>query len=372
MKICLLTDELSVKHGWGRYSISVVRALLRAGADIRLLSPKRSCSEGDLAAHPDHHSITSFLLETRSLLSTTVYNWREVRRFVAGCDVVHCITEPYAPVAALAGGSRPLFITAHGTYSVYPLTQRRDALLLRYAYHRASRVLCVSQFTERRLKERVRNVPTRVVPEGIDFDRFQVPADQALAPGGRYILSVGPVKERKGYTVSLEAFAIARREIPDLHYYIVGAIGDESLHKQLLSTAKQAGVSDGVHFLGQVPEEQLIALYRGCVLFVQTPLTLGTQFEGFGLIYLEANACGKPVIGSYGCGAEDAIIDGETGRLVPQGDPRATASAIVDLLSDPERAARMGTTGRERARLMSWDVTAAKMVDNYQEALEKR
>ena len=366
MKICLLTDELSYKHGWGRYSIAVIRALLRRGADLRILSPKGLCTEPDLLEYPDHHSISSFLWETRSLLSTTLANWRSVSRLVRDCQVVHCVTEPYSPVAALAAGSRPLLITAHGTYSVYLLTRRRDALLLRYAYRRAQGVLCVSHFTERRLREKVSRVRTLVIPEGVDFDRFQASADPALVPDGRYLLSVGPIKPRKGYSVSLEAFALARKSVPDLRYYIVGMIHDDDFHRQLLDSAQKAGVADSVHFLGQVPDEQLIALYRGCSAFVLTPLTLGTQFEGFGLIYLEANACGRPVVGTYGCGAEEAIIDGETGFLVPQGQPEAAAQAIVRLLENPEMAERMGVTGYERARLMSWDVTAAKLMEHYQ------
>lgn len=370
MKVCLLTDELSPKHGWGRYSIAVIQALLRQGADLRVLSPKRLCAEPELGEHPDHHPITSFLWETRSLLSTTLYNWRAAARHMAGCQVVHCITEPYSPVASLVSGSRPLFITAHGTYAIHPLTRRRDAPLLRLAYLRARKVLCVSHFTERRLRERVKRVTTEVVPEGVDFARFQVPIDPSLAPAGRYILSVGPIKPRKGYSVSLEAFALARQAAPGLQYYIVGMIHDEHYHRQLVRTAVHAGVADSVHFLGQVPDEQLVALYRGCELFVLTPLTLDTQFEGFGLIYLEANSCGKPVVGSYGCGAEEAIVDGETGLLVHQGQPEAVARAMGKLLSDPALAAKMGAAGCQRARLMSWDVTAAKLMEQYRAAVD--
>jgi glycosyltransferase involved in cell wall biosynthesis len=371
VKICLITDELSHKHGWGRYSIAVIRALINRGVDLRILSPKALCTEFDLLEYPDHHSISSFLWETRSLLSTTLANWKQVRRMAKGCDVLHCITEPYSPVAAIATGNRPLFITAHGTYSIYPLTRYRDALLLRYAYYRARQVLCVSRFTEKRLKERVKRVVTGVIPEGVDFDRFQVQIDQSVAPTNkRYILSVGPIKPRKGYGVSLEAFALAKRAQPDLEYYIVGMIHDDSFHQKLLEKARKAGVADSVHFLGQVSDEQLIALYRGCSIFVLTPLTLGTQFEGFGLIYLEANSCGKPVIGSYGCGAEEAIVNGETGLLVPQGQPEAAAQAMLELLSNPELAARMGAAGRERARSMSWNVTAAKLVEHYELAVK--
>ncbi len=370
MRVCLLTDELSFKHGWGRYSIAVIRALLRRGVDLRILSPRHLCTESDLLAHPDHHSISSFLWETRSLLSTTLSNWGTVRRLVNGCDVVHCITEPYAPVAALVKGKRPLFVTAHGTYSIHPLASRRDGPLLRYAYGRTSRVLCVSRYTDGRLRERIPWVRSTTVPEGVDFDRFQVTVDQSIAPSGRYLLSVGPIKERKGYAVSIDAFILLKDVFPDLHYHIVGMIHEEGFHRGLTEKVEKAGVADRVHFLGQVPDEQLIALYRGCAAFTLTPLTVGTQFEGFGLIYLEANACGKPVVGSRGCGAEEAIVDGETGYLVPAADPSATAEALSRLLLAPDQATKMGETGRERARLMTWDVTAEKLVEQYGNALK--
>ena len=129
-------------------------------------------------------------------------------------------------------------------------------------------------------------------------------------------------------------------------------IHDDDFHEQLLATARKAGVADSVHFLGQVPDEQLIALYRGCALFVLTPLTLGTQFEGFGLIYLEANSCGKPVVGSYGCGAEEAIVDGETGLLVPQGQPGGRGAARCVACCDRPRVWPRGwarPAGSERA-----------------------
>lgn len=365
MKVCVLTDELSTKHGWGRYSIALIRALLTRGTDLRILSPKRLCSAPDLLDYPDHHEITSFLWETRSLARTTLANWRTVRRLVGGCDVIHCVTEPYAPVAALAGGGRPLFVTAHGTYSIHPLGSRKDGPLLRYAYRRARRVLCVSHYTEGRLQEAVPWVRSGTVPEGVDFERFQAAVDQSSAPTVPYVLSVGPIKERKGYSISLAAFALLKDAFPDLHYFIVGMVHEDGFHQELLKMAETAGVADRVHFLGQVSDERLIALYRGCALFVLTPLTVGTQFEGFGLIYLEANACGKSVVGSMGCGAEEAIANGETGFLVTAGDPTATAEAMARLLRDPELAARLGATGRERARLMSWDVTAGKVLEQY-------
>ena len=90
-------------------------------------------------------------------------------------------------------------------------------------------------------------------------------------------------------------------------------------------------------------------------------VVLGGAFEGFGLTYLEANAYGKPVVGTLDCGAEDAIADGENGVLVPQRDPAAVAGAILRLLDDPAAARAMGERGRQRALGRDW----SRVVDEY-------
>ena len=87
----------------------------------------------------------------------------------------------------------------------------------------------------------------------------------------------------------------------------------------------------------------------------------GGAFEGFGLTYLEANAYGKPVVGTLDCGAEDAIDDGDNGYLVPQRDPNAVAEALLRLLDDPAAARAMGERGRQRALSRDW----SHVVDEY-------
>ncbi len=80
--------------------------------------------------------------------------------------------------------------------------------------------------------------------------------------------------------------------------------------------------------LGPVDEDVLLKKYRECTLFVLTPVNQGFFFEGFGLVFLEANACGKPVVASRGCGAEEPVIHNYNGLLVPQSDAEATAEAV--------------------------------------------
>ena len=104
-------------------------------------------------------------------------------------------------------------------------------------------------------------------------------------------------------------------------------------------------------------------------MFLHTPVTAADGgFEGFGIVYLEASACGTPCIGTLDCGAEDAIVDGETGLLVEQ-DVDSVASALERLLGDAELRARMGSAGRRHAGSQTWASNAARVAAIYAEAL---
>ena len=110
----------------------------------------------------------------------------------------------------------------------------------------------------------------------------------------------------------------------------------------------------------------MIKLYYQADIFLLTPVTINNNdFEGFGLVYLEAGACGKSVIGTYNCGAEDAIVNNITGLLVPQNDIKATAKAILKLLDNPGLAKRLGENGKKRAKEMDWNKVVKKYIEVY-------
>ena len=110
------------------------------------------------------------------------------------------------------------------------------------------------------------------------------------------------------------------------------------------------------------------ALYRRADAFLLTPVNAGRSFEGFGIAYLEAGAFGKPVIGSLGCGATEAIEDGVTGFLAPQNDPAVVADRLATILGDPRLAARLGEAGRQRAEAQTWTAVAGRYLDLYEQA----
>jgi glycosyltransferase involved in cell wall biosynthesis len=122
-------------------------------------------------------------------------------------------------------------------------------------------------------------------------------------------------------------------------------VGDGDDRPRLEQLARESGVADRTRSLFGLTQEELFACYAHCDVFA-----LPSRGEGFGLVFLEAMAHGKPVIGGAHAGTPDVIEDGVTGVLVPHGDAALLSSALESLLSDPARASEMGARGRERVR----------------------
>lgn len=364
MRVLLVTDTLAPNYGWGRYAIGLIEALRRQGVDFALLSPKQLCQVPNLAALPDHRAVTSFVSETRRLSKLTLVNALGIRRALAECDVVHCLTEPYAVPAGLVCGAKPMVVTLHGTYAVRPFTRPRERWWYELAYRRARRLYPVSEFTRSLLPARFRGSKTRVIPEGVDVERFT--ASSPTPPASQdppFLLSVGPIKRRKGYAATIEAFAQVHDARRDAEYWIAGGIDDRIFQAQLQERVAALGLERAVRFLGTVTDDELVNLYRRCAAFWLLPVDDDLQFEGFGLVYWEALASGRPAIGTRRSGAEDAIENGVTGFLVDAADTAGAAHAALELLNDRKRAAAMGEAGRRRVR--PWDDAARLFVDEY-------
>jgi len=201
-------------------------------------------------------------------------------------------------------------------------------------------------------------VDVRVVNNGVDVTEFE-DARPLETVGGvdvrdrNVLLTVSRLAPRKGHDVLIEALPSITEEHPDTVYLVAGDGGRRS---ELESLARRVGVEDHVVFLGYVPDEDLPDLYATADLFVMPNRREGNSVEGFGIVFLEANATGTPVVGGDSGGAPDAVADGVTGRLVDPYDADAVAEAVTELLSDRETLTRMGRNGYERVRSeFNWD-----------------
>jgi glycosyltransferase involved in cell wall biosynthesis len=204
-----------------------------------------------------------------------------------------------------------------------------------------------------------------VVPCGVDLEEF-TPDGPRLPKRLRYrLVSVGRLVPRKGFATAITAL----RGLPDTELVIAGGptkgrLTEDPEARRLLRHADAMGVADRVCLLGQVSRAEMPALLRSADAVVCTP-----WYEPFGIVPLEAMACGVPVVASAVGGLTDTVVDGITGALVPPRQPKALATTLRSLL--PARAVReaLGASGRDRAcARYSWDRIAADTLRVYQRA----
>ncbi|MET9800956.1 glycosyltransferase [Streptomyces sp. NPDC006368] len=185
-----------------------------------------------------------------------------------------------------------------------------------------------------------------VVPCGVDPEQFRPDGPVAERDGAaRFrLIQLGRLVPRKGAAVAIAALS----RLPDTELLIVGGPAPDLLDgdpevRRLREVARQAGVADRVRFVGGMPSAEVPPLLRSADV-VLCP----ADYEPFGIVPLEAMACGRPVVASAVGGQLDTVEDGVTGRLVPPRDPEALAAAVGDLLAAPERRAACGEAGRRR------------------------
>lgn len=388
MRILFLTDSLSDLDGVGRYTNRLIHALeeLRPGLEVEvLLARKHRPTSSTVPARwlvtvglpPDYFY---YMTRARFWASFASAVWR-VRARARRADLVHAIKDYPHNFAGLVGARlarKPCVATAHGTYSVQPFASKRHAPLARWSYTRFSALISVSRYTQTRLQsligaKELDRARMHVIQNAVSAEHYATP--RALSPrpwhAHAFTLGIGEVKERKGHHLSLGAFCAIAARHPHLHHYVVGnAVGD-AYHERLLAMARAAGVEVRVHFLGNVTEDEKVDLLQRAQVFVHTPVTAADGgFEGFGLVYLEASACGIPVIGTRDCGAEDAIDDGETGFLVDQ-DVESVARALEMLVLDADLRRSLGARGLLRARRSTWLENAQAVLAIYDEAVRE-
>lgn len=226
----------------------------------------------------------------------------------------------------------------------------------------ADRVICISRFVQRRVE--VMGVPpgrTHMASPGVVCPGSG-PSSEALstlAPGRRVVLTVGRLVERKGVDRAIEAMAQVRKQVPDA---VLNIVGDGPDRLRLERIAASLDLERHVRFVGRVSDEEKAEWYRAAEVFVMPNRQLPDgDVEGFGIVFLEANAYGLPVVGGRSGGAVEAIVERETGLLVDPNDVDGIARAIAQLLTNRRLAQRMGEAGRRWAERSSWGETAASI-----------
>lgn len=293
---------------------------------------------------------------------------RELRRLCRGrYAVVHCgraLPEGGAALLARATGGAPYVCWVHGEELAYMRMSRELRALGLLVYRGAAGIIANSSNSTETLRA-FGFLPSRscVAYPGVDGARFSPSVDGSgvrrryASPEEFLLLSVGRLQKRKGQDLVIEALAMLAKNGRRPRYVVVGD-GDE--RRPLEELARARGVGDLVTFAGKVPEAELAAHYAACDIFVLPNREDAGDFEGFGIVFVEAAAAGKPTVAGDSGGAPEAVEDGVTGRIVDGTDVEALARVLEQLMEDQGLRRRFGVAGRQRALThFSWESTVA-------------
>jgi len=294
-----------------------------------------------------------------------------IRRAAANVAARVVVLDPALPLGLVGPAlGLPYAVVVHGAEVTVPAHLPGSRPLLRRVLRGATHVVAAGDYVAAEATRAAgRDLPTTVVPPGVDVDRFQ-PLDGAartsarawfgLPVEGRVVVSVSRLVPRKGMDTLVAAAARLHGHLPDLTVAVAGDGRDRSRLERLI---RRSGAR--VRLLGRVPEEHLPALYGSADVFAMLCRSrwAGLEQEGFGIVFLEAAACGVPQVAGNSGGAAEAVADGETGLVVRRPrDPAAATAALSRLLDDPALRARQGEAARRRAeRAYSYDVLAARL-----------
>jgi phosphatidylinositol alpha-1,6-mannosyltransferase len=252
-----------------------------------------------------------------------------------------------------------LMLTFHGSeilkFARNPLTR----FLCRRLIHRATRISTLSKYTQSLLRWHFPEVEGKLflTPGALRTDFAVVPSERGRKDGRLIVLTVGRLHPRKGQLLTLQALqALAPEFRRNLEYWIVGGQSKENYESRLREEASRSDLQ--VRFFGNVPDDELEKIYAQADLFAMTSVNHGPSIEGFGLVYLEAAAQGLPIVAHDVGGVSEAVLDGQTGFLVPPNRPAQLCAAFEKLIADPDLRRRMGESGRQWAGRHRWEQSA--------------
>jgi len=281
------------------------------------------------------------------------------RRFLGAADLVLAINVAYGGVLGWLSGRR--FVVFAYAYEFLKFSRRSAAAaLLRRVYAAAAGIVAISNYTRDRLQDfgvsgqRVSVVyPGAARPEPCSIGELNTVRRDLGLDGKRAILCVGRFIRRKGHLTLVRALPRIIERIPNVALVLVGR---GPMKGEIRGLVQSLGLTNHVVMPGYLPDKDIAALYQLCDVFaLPNGQDADGQVEGFGLVFAEAHACGKPVVAGRSGGAAEAVLDGETGILVEPDQPVELADAILSLLSDPSRAGALGEAGRRRVEAeLNW------------------
>ncbi|MGZ4902272.1 MAG: glycosyltransferase family 4 protein [Halobacteriota archaeon] len=370
MKVIIVSPYYAGVGGLQQYTYNIATGLQRKGCEVTVIT----CSY-----RPSEDGPQVYTLPPLTTISNTPFSvcWFQVIKKLIdrlNPDVVNGhLPVPYmADVAARVCGNRPYVLTYHndavGIDTVTKLLVGTYYQVLgKGTIRRARHIITTSRhYAERSpyLKGCLNKVS--VVPPGVDVAAFNPTRYSGYLRDmhgieGTIVLFVGQLSKahrHKGLPLLIQAL----QSIDDPAMTLV-IVGDGNARSDYVTYARQKGVEDRIIFAGLIPQEEMPLYYRGADM---TVLPTYTNAEGFGMVLAEANACGRPVIGTKVGGVPSVITDGYNGLLIEPGDLQGLVQAIQALTQNKELAARLGRNGSEKVnKEFTWTKSIARTIDVY-------
>lgn len=372
MKIAFFTSTVDCTTGTGNLINEICQEFSKKGISFVVFAPKSEKSQNIETKFETRYVLPEFVfsVKRKSFLSYLFSNIN-LKEF----DLIHCFFEfPYSILAArLAKKYKiPLIISAQGTFAVRPLTACPEKYFLKWSYKSADEIVVPSQFTKDKIQEYSgKKYNISIIHNGVNFDRFYKDIDitdlKEKYKGKKILITVGGLKARKGQDLVIKSLIAVKKQYPNFKYLIIGAGKWKNYLEQLV---KENNLDDFVEFIGSLNGENLVKYFHLCDVYVHTPRIQGLSFEGFGIVYLEASACGKPIVAADAGGIRDAVLDGKTGLIAKNENIEEISKHILTLLQDENLAKSLGQAGIEYSKKHKWEIIADKFVSVYKKYLK--
>ncbi len=364
MKVLAIAETLRIQSGWGRYAKSVIDQYKAKGITYTIVTARAKEKTGE----------EDYILPPQTKVGF-IKNLFLTRRLAKDCDIVHAYDVwPYAVYGwfAVLGTKKRLFITGVGTYTIAPFNYFLKGLFAGFACRRAEKIFSIADYTKKRLLERISlnnivtvfwgasDLPALTSDEIAGFAKqFNVPLERHPR-----IVTVGQIKYRKGQFDTVRAVAKIRNKYPTILYTIVGSDEDARYIGEIKKFVAENKMEDNVLLIHNANgNKALTFFYSTADVFAMNSNNDGDHFEGFGLVFLEAEQFGKPVIGSSGCGIEQALEDGYNGYLTRQSDIDDIAEKLDKILGGDMKA--LGEHSFEFHKRFTWDKTVSTYIKYY-------
>ncbi|MFA6099431.1 MAG: glycosyltransferase family 4 protein [Patescibacteria group bacterium] len=354
-ELILVSETFSPETGWGTVANALAYEAERAGWHVIKVASDGTGSLGT----PLVYKVSDGLWKRRKAAS----DWSD---WIVNqpAKIVHFITEPQF---WLATRTKKICVgTVHGTYAA---VSAHGPIWSRFQFARGmdrlAKVAAVSAFTGRVVESRWKN-KIIVIPNGLDRAITKEPRKEIGWQTGsdHRILHVGAIKRRKGCLELIKGFAEYAKSFDDAVLAMIGPIQEGEYMEQIRKAIRSMGLENKIMLTGRVARDELLAWYNWCHVMALLPIN-GQSFEGFGLVYLEANAFGKPVLGLKKTAAEEAIGP-QTGILAASANPKDISEGLQSVL-DQDRKWDFGSWLAEH----SWENVFKKYQEIYLSLSEK-